>query len=241
MSRLQNYINESYNATELLPYLKKDCKPFLKELKKSSPIKFFYRGNRKKNSSGILKIQSRLDRKPLDTPELVHNMLNKEFNNKFGWDVRNGIFATSDVAYAGGYGESSLFFPIGKYEYVWSPVIKDMYDYIGAGDSNYLSEITDVLYGEYSNYFIGRLKKMFVRGTSYDGPTSKNIITFEEYKKDYFKKMLDDFDNTIKKAVGTYQSTNMKASLQKGNEVTFRCKEYYLIDNYYEDKLIELI
>lgn len=50
------------------------------------------------------------------------------FKEKFGWKARSeGIFCASDIMVSNDYGIVSIFFPIGKYSYLWSPNMIDLY------------------------------------------------------------------------------------------------------------------
>ena len=122
--RLKQYLKEGKDSKEILAILYEDCFPFLKEIKGTD--EFLYRGV-SLSVSDILKRTTRLeDRRPKDTPEWMHEVLNNAFESKFGWPARNGVFATSDIDDAEKYGTAYLFFPIGKYEYVWSPTVEDL-------------------------------------------------------------------------------------------------------------------
>ena len=145
--RLQNYINEEKeNIESIWIKLIKDCKPFLKELKRSNSIsrQFFYRGSNKINAD-IIKIKPRNNRNPLNTPKKIHNYLDQEFKKKFGWKARSeGVFTTSN--FHTGYGKSHIFFPIGKYKYLYSQQILDLYSHLGGGyiEDNYLTNQANI-------------------------------------------------------------------------------------------------
>ena len=117
--RLREYLTEE-SGLDLVSILKKDCNKFLREAGKPDAL---YRGI-KQSIPHQVKKKSRLeDRSPRNTNIKVHKALNKEFSKKFGWPVRNGIFVTSstyDARYYG-YDNAYMFFPIGDYEYCWSP------------------------------------------------------------------------------------------------------------------------
>jgi hypothetical protein len=140
MSRLQQYINEetTNDLQFLVNMIRSDCKPFLKEMKKAG--QFLYRGYNDPNditwSFNKDKIQYfkkvvRKDRKPRDMYQSVHEKLDKLFMEKFGWKVRsNSLFCTGDRTIALGYGALFIVFPIGKFRYVWSPEIYDMWTWL---------------------------------------------------------------------------------------------------------------
>lgn len=133
--RFDNYIviDEEVDRLQLkveniIEMIFKDCDYYINQLRKSNAFKLLYRSS--KDSTSFYKLKtSRLEtgRNPLDTNVIIHNLLNKKiFNPVFGWNVRDGIFASSKrIPY---YGEPYLFFPIGEFKYVWSPTVKDLYE-----------------------------------------------------------------------------------------------------------------
>lgn len=140
--KFKKYLNET-GLVNIFDKLKdgarsivKDCKPYIKENPRIvEPNAYIFsgislwRGYRKKPDP-FLKVVPRKNRKPVDVPEDVHNRLNKLLYKKFGWHVRSeGVFATGDKFVAGCYGSGEyIMFPIGKYKYVWSPKVFDMWE-----------------------------------------------------------------------------------------------------------------
>ena len=146
-----NYIKlyEDFKYSNVLPdNFLEDCKPFIETMRKCPPkgldYSLFYRGIKhstqkdfyehpivplpyNENQFHCYKINHNWDRRPLDTPSDAHDSFNKVFKEKFGWNVRSGIFATRNREDAGSYGECFIFVPIGKLEYCWSPKYKDFY------------------------------------------------------------------------------------------------------------------
>ena len=125
--RLQTYIQESNtdDLNKLIPVLKKECKPYLKECKKYDD--FLYRSSKK--DYDIRKLKPRVDRKPRDTPLPLHNYMDSIFKKKFGWNARSeSIFATSDYMFIEEYqGNPYIFFPIGNFKFLWHPEISDIF------------------------------------------------------------------------------------------------------------------
>jgi len=103
-----------------------ECDPFLKEIKKHG--NFLFRGS-SNTIDDIKKVIPRIERKPSDTPKKIHDMANRFFIRKFGWDGRNGVFATGSSTEARLYGNYTpyLFFPINKYKFIWSPEVNDFW------------------------------------------------------------------------------------------------------------------
>lgn len=148
--KLKQYLTESEaGINEILDMLEKDCLPFIKEMRKISPDILICRGSRK-SIENIRKIKRRKDREPTDTPEWAQYILDEAFEDKFGWRARSeGVFA-SDYGVADKYGNSYIFFPIGKYSYLWSSVTKDLWYKVDSFVSKYENingmETLDILY-----------------------------------------------------------------------------------------------
>lgn len=101
--------------------LAKDCKPFLQE----SGGNVVWRGSGNKYKPTEVQ-KPRTSRKPRNTYKEIHGLLNRLFNDKFGWKARNGIFGIGGYP-SPIYGDAYLFFPIGKFEFLWNPKIEDLW------------------------------------------------------------------------------------------------------------------
>jgi hypothetical protein len=112
---------------ENVALVKKDCAPFLKEMGKSQKGSFIYRGISGGVRSGTIeKRTSRKDRWPSDVPQEIHEYVDKELKAMFGWRPRSqGTFTSASFMTAAEFGIPSIFFPIGKYRYIWAPSIGD--------------------------------------------------------------------------------------------------------------------
>ena len=120
------------NYFQMITKIKNDCQQYLKEIQYNPEEYVLYRGlNTVENF--VIK-QSRLEnRKPKDTHSYVHIILNDFFEDTFGWKARNGVFATGSYETASSYALDNvphIFFPIGKYKYLWSPLAEDLYSTI---------------------------------------------------------------------------------------------------------------
>ncbi|KFZ27293.1 MAG: hypothetical protein KQ78_00463 [Candidatus Izimaplasma bacterium HR2] len=133
--RLQQYINNELNEelviddwTEMINIIKKDCSKFLKEFG-STPI---YRGTKEiKNDNTLIRMKSRINRTPVDTPQHLHDLMDELFKKHYGWKARSeSIFVIKDSSTAESYGNITLFFPIGNYKYLWSKEVDDLYEQI---------------------------------------------------------------------------------------------------------------
>ena len=129
--RLQQYINEELvidDWNEMLNIIKKDCSKSLKEFG-STPI---YRGTKEiKKDNTLIRVKSRIDRRPTDTPKHLHDLMDELFKKHYGWKARSeGVFVTKYLLDASSYGKVTLFFPIGDYKYLWSKKVDDLYEQI---------------------------------------------------------------------------------------------------------------
>jgi hypothetical protein len=136
--RLGKYITETSSLEiENGPYiwgiLTTECRPFLREYKKTgfAGKKWIYRGSDKtipSKNRGIKAFIPRTNRRPKDMDTGLHNIFDEAFNSMFGWYARSeGVFTTSNKSVAGNYGKPYIFVPEGRYRYVWSDDVDDLY------------------------------------------------------------------------------------------------------------------
>jgi hypothetical protein len=107
---------------EVVAIIRRDCRPFLSEFKK--PL---WRAYRHFEGSMLLKRTRLKGREPRGMSYELQEFLDNEFENEFGWKARSGGVFVSDFAAVGALigDPAHLFFPIGKYKYVWSPDVND--------------------------------------------------------------------------------------------------------------------
>jgi hypothetical protein len=231
--RLNRYLKEAkydneYIATKVIyPMLVKNSKPFMIEFLKNqrkSGFRWFWRGTDKQITE-IGKVTARKNRKPKDTPQKTHELLDALFFKKFGWKVRSeGIFTNPQPGTVMPYGAYAYaFFPIGKYRYVWSDRVEDLFSQMYR--ENLTPDKADHLYSEvFGNKEV--LLPTF-RETHYE--------EMEKYKKwfldpnGWFAEVLERAD----KILNTYQDNQLGRALAHKFEVTFDCKKYYLVEPQY--------
>lgn len=171
------------------------------------------------NKPGLGKLKVRKDRKPLDTPLEVHKEFDKIFTKNFGWPARSsGLLTTGDKTVAGSYGNAYQVFPIGKFRFLWSSNVHDLYgryvefmtqqrlSYAGGGDWEYFKD---------ANQKIVTPGKMYL---------SKKELAV--HQKIVFKQLND----LIKKE---YSNKNLDRAILSKNEIMIDCKEYYAIQEVY--------
>jgi len=125
-----NYLKRSEKLkifNDMTQQVEKNCMPFLRELRKRKES-FLYSG-RKASRDALIHKQVRTDRKPKDTPEKIHNLLDAEFKKQTGIALRsNSVFCTPDVIEAKKYGTVYVIFPVGGNYQLWhNPKIKDLW------------------------------------------------------------------------------------------------------------------
>ena len=266
MVTLREYLTEKKILIEdIVTILERDCGPFIQELKKIKSG-LLYRGT-KRSVPDIKKIKVRKDRKPLDTPPEVHNHLDNEFKKKFGWFARSeGVFTTPVRYDTGDYGDPYFFFPIGKYKFVWSKTVMDLFGYIESTPEyeNYLNIVLDDDEGfddEYEyEYGEGQKGHWEYEGTDLRtrnaGDAIEDVLEFtgevvsiadmewvpdmdvNEYWIEKEKEAENEWEFLINRIMKTYTDKNLKAALSSRSEIVFKCKEYYLIDVRWERNLL---
>lgn len=139
--RLQKFITESVDDD--LEYfwekLRKDCKPIIKVYSNPASTGFMYRGSYK-STPGIIEVTPRANRRPMSIHPKVQLTLDSFFKDKFGVAPRaSGVFCTGSYSTAGQYG-SSLYsvWPIGKFKFLWSKTISDLFEEIYDDNQNWM-------------------------------------------------------------------------------------------------------
>jgi hypothetical protein len=158
--KLQRYLTETTdliveNGPPIWEKLRKECRPFLKEYKKTGYVgkKAIWRGSSGHRRitgkyGGIKLVVPRQNRQPKDMPPGLHNKFDEDFNNRHGWYARSeGVFTTSKKSTAASYGTPFLFYPIGKYKYLWTEETDDLYSF---ADGENLLSYGDDAYDDYS-------------------------------------------------------------------------------------------
>lgn len=126
--RFYSYLNEqSIDESNYLEVIEKKCHPFIDDIRSANG--YLYTG--RNSSKLIINRNVRKDRRPKDTPTLIHNISDKYFMEKFGVKARSStIFCTGNMWTAADYGHPYIIFPVGKYEIIWSTKVKDFTTYV---------------------------------------------------------------------------------------------------------------
>jgi len=119
---------------ELAATILQNCKPYLALTNAlSTPVPhWLYRGMSEppitRMGVGLLFPHNvRQDRKPRDTPPMIHKMIDDWLAKRFGWHPRSGgLFCSASPSSAQDFGTPCVIFPTGKFDYLWSENIVDM-------------------------------------------------------------------------------------------------------------------
>ena len=132
---------------EIINEINKKCKSFLNEWLSEyngRNLKIWYSGRDHKDSyyEGTI----RTNRNPTSTSGKVHTEVDEYFFDEFGTRFRsNAIFVTGDRNEASFYGKVNLIFPIGKYSFLWSTEVTDMFLYSDILDQDISKRKDDLL------------------------------------------------------------------------------------------------
>lgn len=126
------FTDKQWNETtlaQIIETIKRDCGPYLNEIKDPLQVSA-YRGLHIMNPSPLfLKKDVRTDRTPTDTPKRVSKLMDDWFEKKFGIRFRSeALFVSGSAVFAQQFGYVYIVFPIGDYDYCWSPVYGDLTD-----------------------------------------------------------------------------------------------------------------
>lgn len=211
--RFNEYLKESNSFIgEIIKLIEKDCQPFLKNLKKISPIETLPMSGRKKVTpwfEGIV----RKNRKPMDTPIEIQEVFDEEFYRKYKIKIRsNSLFLTTDLKVTTTYGQSYYIFPIGNYKIDWNSKIIDFFEDIVDTFSNHPND-------DYSIDFqalIGEPRHFNQVRNEY-----RSIDSYIEHQEEKLKIIIDDYHygEFTKKILGSSWS----------NEIMLNCNKYYAV------------
>ena len=119
-----HYLNEQDDMTDeqIKQIIERDCAPYLQEVGDKSLLRGM------PINQQFLKKRTRLaDRIPKDTPPELHNMINEYFVKEYKKPFRNAMFCTGKLHEAKQYGTPYAVYPIGDFEYLWSPTVIDLW------------------------------------------------------------------------------------------------------------------
>jgi hypothetical protein len=110
---------------KLAAQISKDCQPYLRQ-NHSPKEQILWRGIQAKVGS-FVKVPNPVNREPRDTSPTISKMVDDVFFESVGIRFRsNALFATGDRVGSEEYGVSYAVFPIGQFQFCWSPIVSDM-------------------------------------------------------------------------------------------------------------------
>jgi len=199
--RFKRFISESNDLAAELDLLANECEPFLRDLERPlHPDSMMFRGMATSNASPIQKLTVKRNRRPTDTPLHLHRVADDWFFDNFGWRGRSaGLFCTGSKTQARGYGDVHAVFPVGDYEIIWSPRVKD-------------------LYREAESAF--KVASQAVRST-------RNFEDEAELKNEVMDQSAELLIHTLDHS--SYRDGELIGGLRAMNEIMVNCDEYYAV------------
>jgi len=177
--RLTKHINESSGRTPLLTIMQllyDRNKDYMRWMSKSRVKDYMLSG--RDGSKDYFTRSIRQDRIPKDMPQEISDEFDYMFKKRYGWKPRSqSIFVTGSHSSASAYGDTLyMIFPIGKFKFLWSSNISDLWTRIEDGP---------VHQSHYHNFDIEQNMENF----EYD---ARGELEYE-YLQDYPRPNEDDF------------------------------------------------
>ena len=137
MTRLLEYMKED-ESKSFINGVERKCSSYLKIYKRHNGK--FYRTHGDRVETYTLK-KTRKNRRPLDSPLFLHNLVDDWMKKNFGWRGRSeGLFVWGE--WSEWISHSDLVFPIGDFDFLWNPKVEDLYDTFTKIDND-LADIQD--------------------------------------------------------------------------------------------------
>ena len=133
--RLNAFVNKSEmdGIKEICDMISERCIPFVNDLMKGPRNTLIWSGRNK--SDRWFEGQVRKNRNPLNTKSEIHKIVDSMMLKKFGFRARsNVIFCIGSERKTFDYGNSYSIWPIGKYKFVYSNEVDDLFLELGKGE-----------------------------------------------------------------------------------------------------------
>jgi hypothetical protein len=228
-------ISEAFKITPdfetILEILWKKCNPFLKDLLKPNWNGDFLYSGRGEHKDVIMINKVRMNRIPSDMEEELSDAFDSALYNRFGFYARsNAIFCTGDKKEAKRYGNVYMIFPVGKYKFVYSENIKDLYTETssmgdlnseGYGDGHWEyhsfdTDIEDIPYNDRDDV------EEYVQDDYYDMVYDKKVA---DYRNELEYEWSDYIDRETYNIIDSYSNDSIINAIGSENE-------YYIALNY---------
>lgn len=238
--KLYKFISEEIILSDIIDIIKKDCKYYLNNVNEKYHL---FRGIWASDiGSKFKKLKTLENRRPRNTKKEVTELLDESFKSKFNIKARTStLFCTGSLNDTFMYGDPFFIFPIGKYDFIWSDKIHDLF--IDLSHIRTLDSTDEKLFKLYNASFspsvilklekldihfysnIELLKKSF--NINIDNHSSIEFIT-EQIRNVNKKIILDITNKFISK--NYHKNDNLINALKSGNEIMLSCKEYYVVN-----------
>ena len=157
----------------------------------------------------------RKDRKPKDMPSELHRWFDNEFQKQFGWKARSeGVFVIANERTAQGYGRPYIFIPKGKYRFLYSKEIKDLWAEATGDDNIYIDPVEVAVLNDDSDTL-----DMFIDEYGYGSPPSVHQV--------------------LDKIVNSYTNKNIQLGMEYKHEIMFDCDEYFLFEKSVFEQILK--
>lgn len=125
---------EEISGADEFEVIRRECRSFLEHADGHLLLRGVNLHELKGKSENVYLKQVRKDRMPRDTDPEIHQALDEWFFKKFGIHARSkSMFGVGDTERGRritlDYGDVCAVFPRGDFKFVWSPSIKDLFDY----------------------------------------------------------------------------------------------------------------
>ena len=152
----QFLLSEATDHNELKELLEHFCAPFIRESKSRGLLKRGMKFSRENEKSVADPFDDndriyyweravRQDRKPKDLTAGLHLKIDQWFNEKFGFKARSQtVFCVGERGNVAEYGDLYYIFPMGEFQYVWSPNVRDLFNAKSREMVEYPEDVTDV-------------------------------------------------------------------------------------------------
>lgn len=129
------------NIGEGLAKVRRDCLPFLAMIEPSAAG--LYRGCFR-DGAAVFEDEVFRDRKPKNMPVELHQAADAWFSARFGVRYRGaGLFCTGDAVQAASHGDVYRIYPVGGFQFCWSPRVKDLHAW--CDENGFLEKSPDAL------------------------------------------------------------------------------------------------
>jgi len=195
MISFKEFLLESEDPKHIAETIKRDCSNFLLELHGVIPV---YRGQ---NVPTVFKKYTvNKNRQPKNLNQEIHAALDEAFEKMTGIRYRSeSVFASGCKKTAKEYGRPCLFFPKGKYEYIWSPIINDPFEWFNLAKSSYAVKDGYIEYSPlHESQYLEDIKNFIISGeANYEHNTNlrEAILSLNEimfYCNNYYLLPIDD-------------------------------------------------